>query len=489
MAYTAATSLPDLTLAQWSTPTGPNPRLASPIEAADTTIVFTNTPYYVHPTTGVQTAVTGDCLIGIAGDDGYVETVYCPAGSISGATLTGAVRGVRLGGLDYTTGDSTFAVKHNQDSAVIFNISAIHWKLMVNAFQGNIASGGTTWSVGRGLAEDILFKAFNDHSSKPVFYFDDSDKRWKITRGDDEGAAGESELSGFMRLTTAEAAALTNLPAGGIAYYDTTLGQTRWREGGAWVTNASGGTVADASETVAGKIELATAAEMGAGTSAGATGARLVPPNSALVKTSSGAGDENKIAVLNSSGKFADGFQNITAANATTLTAGPTSDASALHKHYTPTCQAGSGTASGITSSGNLDISVAPFESTDVVKLELGIMLNVVNDDSADASKIAFYQLSGFVGGEYGGWKQENTSATTSLPVVWAANAPEGVGGAWSVSVAAASGTGSTTLTLTAPAWSGNNIRIAYTYTKTGGTGTGLSAANLSVGLTATKLQ
>lgn len=64
----------------------------------------------------------------------------------------------------------------------------------------------------------------------------------------------------------------------------------------------------DASTTVKGIIELATNAEMGSGTSTGGTGARLVPPNDQLVKTSSGTGDENKIPVLNASGKLADGF-------------------------------------------------------------------------------------------------------------------------------------------------------------------------------------
>ncbi len=64
----------------------------------------------------------------------------------------------------------------------------------------------------------------------------------------------------------------------------------------------------DADEITKGIIELATNAEMGTHTSTGSTGARLVPPNDQLVKTSSGAGDENKIGILDSSGKFAVGF-------------------------------------------------------------------------------------------------------------------------------------------------------------------------------------
>lgn len=64
----------------------------------------------------------------------------------------------------------------------------------------------------------------------------------------------------------------------------------------------------DGSTTVKGIFEEATVAEQGSATATGATGARLVPANANLVKTSSGAGDENKIAVLDASGTFANGF-------------------------------------------------------------------------------------------------------------------------------------------------------------------------------------
>jgi len=98
--------------------------------------------------------------------------------------------------------------------------------------------------------------------------------------------------------------------------------------GGAWVTRTAD-TTANASTTVAGRVEMATAAERAAGTAAGGTGALLVPTNDALVKTSSGSGDENKIPLLNSSGQFDSGFigdvnpteslttgENVTAGNA-----------------------------------------------------------------------------------------------------------------------------------------------------------------------------
>ena len=47
-----------------------------------------------------------------------------------------------------------------------------------------------------------------------------------------------------------------------------------------------------------GIFELATVAEQGTATATGSTGAKPVPANANLVKTSAGAADENKIAVL-----------------------------------------------------------------------------------------------------------------------------------------------------------------------------------------------
>lgn len=100
----------------------------------------------------------------------------------------------------------------------------------------------------------------------------------------------------------------TGMTAGnGDIVYDSDLGQLYQYIGGAWTAIGNTGT-ADASTTVAGKVEEATAAELGAGTAAGGTGARLFINPSLAVKTSSGAGDENKLPVLNSTGQLANGF-------------------------------------------------------------------------------------------------------------------------------------------------------------------------------------
>lgn len=126
------------------------------------------------------------------------------------------------------------------------------------------------------------------------------------------GAGGAVRFSGtdtsglrVKSLTTAERDALT--PANGDFIYNTTTGVMNQYIAGAWAAIGTDAT-ANASSTVAGKVEIATAAQRAASTATGETGALLVPSNDALVKTSSGAGDENKIPVLGSSGTMAVGF-------------------------------------------------------------------------------------------------------------------------------------------------------------------------------------
>lgn len=68
----------------------------------------------------------------------------------------------------------------------------------------------------------------------------------------------------------------------------------------------------NASEVVNGIVQLATNAQMGTATSVGSTGARLLPPNDELKKTSAGAADENKIPVLGSTGALDHGFIDAT---------------------------------------------------------------------------------------------------------------------------------------------------------------------------------
>jgi hypothetical protein len=90
--------------------------------------------------------------------------------------------------------------------------------------------------------------------------------------------------------------------ANGDIVYNTDTGVLNQYVGGAWVAVGDAGTPT-ATESAEGKVELATAAEHDPST----TGAKVVQAAN-VVKTSSGAGDENKIACLNASGQFASGF-------------------------------------------------------------------------------------------------------------------------------------------------------------------------------------
>jgi hypothetical protein len=104
---------------------------------------------------------------------------------------------------------------------------------------------------------------------------------------------------------TARDAAITS-PTNGMEVYLTDTGKFYDYTAGAWIARESGGTFPNASDTVAGKVELATEAEVIAGTGTGATGAELVIPNdsTAIVATSAGVADAGKLARLGATGKF-----------------------------------------------------------------------------------------------------------------------------------------------------------------------------------------
>lgn len=121
---------------------------------------------------------------------------------------------------------------------------------------------------------------------------------------DFSGATTTFELP---NLTTAQRNALVS-PANGMKIYNTTVGEFQGYSAGSWITEASGSTQPNASETVAGKVEQATLAEQGSQTEFGGTGAPLFMNPKNTAKTSSGAGDENKIVLAGVNGKIAEGF-------------------------------------------------------------------------------------------------------------------------------------------------------------------------------------
>lgn len=121
-------------------------------------------------------------------------------------------------------------------------------------------------------------------------------------------------------MATTERDALT--PANGMIIYNTTTGTYQGYDGGTWDDFEPGSAPSNASETVAGISELATVAEQGTATSTGGTGARLVVANSNLVKTSSGASDENKIGLLGADGGYPEGFLTKAVLKSTATTKG-----------------------------------------------------------------------------------------------------------------------------------------------------------------------
>lgn len=66
----------------------------------------------------------------------------------------------------------------------------------------------------------------------------------------------------------------------------------------------------DASETVKGNVEIATGAELAAGTGTGGTGAVIVAAGSSFKNSSAGAGDANKVPVLDANGVLDQTFLN-----------------------------------------------------------------------------------------------------------------------------------------------------------------------------------
>jgi hypothetical protein len=293
--YTPATKMPaDLRFFQWSQPTAPNPRLAAPISATDTIITVTSAPL---DHTGA--VVSGNFLMGIKNDQSYTETIYVPAGAVSvdgltiGSIATPIVRGVRLEGLDYTTGDSTLAMAANQDSPVYCNISAVNFVMMINALQGGIASGGTTWKLGKETDDSIFVYAQNADVNKPYFKYDKVSDQWLYSND-----------------------GLSETPFG------TGAGLT----GGAGIIIGAGVVDIDLTDTNIFKATTAGAADAGKVPLYNGSG-YINQTGVEIIKDTTSTGAELS--------KLAGTSANVTPTNLNTLTAGAASNADALHTHPT----------------------------------------------------------------------------------------------------------------------------------------------------------
>jgi len=232
--------------------------LASAIAAADTSIAVATAPSF--------TLSSGSCY-GVIDPEGAGEIIEVTG--ISGTTLT-VTRGIAK----YEGGGSS-ASAHAGGTTIIFSNN---WKLFDDIKTAIASKANTAGDTFSGL---IQFSG-TDH-------------------------AGVKLIS----LTTAERTALS--ASNGMVVYDSTIGENYQYIGGAWSAVSAGSTQPNGSTTVAGKFEAADASERASGTAVGGTGALLIPTNDALVKTSSGAGDENKIPVLNASGQLAGGFVDTSA--------------------------------------------------------------------------------------------------------------------------------------------------------------------------------
>lgn len=251
-------------------------RLAAGISASATTC--TVSPIYktvagVRVKQGLNT--TSGCAIISQGD--FTELITYTGLSVDSTTKVSTVTGMTRGrDPTQTTAAGSFAsgtgrawakgAKFTVVDDVTYNQSGVFTN-MANTFTATQAFAGATFSEAPTFAKGTHTTPFADTTARDAYF---------------------------------------SAPTNGDEAYTTGIGKQVY-SGGAWVTiNATANSLA--STTVAGTVEAATAAQRGAGTAVGETGALLVPTNDALVKTSSGAGDENKIPVLNSSGKLATGF-------------------------------------------------------------------------------------------------------------------------------------------------------------------------------------
>jgi len=301
MTYTAATKLGSLHHVQWSLPTAPNPTLSAPLPKGQTTIYFS---YPLYDRTA--TKITGDVLIGVKNSDSYVETMYIGTGGIAADGLSATVvRGIRLEGLDYTTGDATLEEDFSAGDAVFCNISGVIQDLAEAAIKGTVATGGTGITIGTepgaGSETITLYRTTTAGVKKGFF-------RWYVTSGkcqySDDGTT-------WVNSSDVSASDLAKVSA-----TDTTAGYLSDK-----LVSATGGIDFNivnpgANETLNLSVDLSEA-----GITAG-------PLASVISDVTSSAAELNKLDTTSA---------NVTATNLNTLTAGAASDASTLHVHSSTT--------------------------------------------------------------------------------------------------------------------------------------------------------
>jgi hypothetical protein len=312
---TVLPTLAQIVFFQWATPTAPSPKLSAPVGPSDTTLTFTSAPL---DTAGA--VVTEAFLMGIRNDEGYVETVYVPAGALSGdgLTATGVVRGIELSGLDWTAGDSNNAATHQQDSPIFCNITGVMQAIQFAAMQGTIATGGSGLIMGTDAAGTVtISRSTGAGTNAPWLRYNNTGSEVEFS---DDGVA-------WTAINDVTASNLVDISAA-----DTTPGYL-----GAKLVSATGGIDfnilgAGANETLNLTVDLS---------EAGVTPGTLAGVVSDVTAT------------MDEINQSLDGISaNVTDTNLNTLTAGAASDASALHTH--------GGTVVALTAGETIDGSVTP---------------------------------------------------------------------------------------------------------------------------------
>ena len=121
-----------------------------------------------------------------------------------------------------------------------------------------------------------------------------------------------------------------------------------------------------------------------------------------------------------------------------------------------------SGSSGGAYSnSGNADIDVTPFESGDIVKIDVWINMRMGSANASGKMSFASIHFSGIVGGEEAGfaWSDINTNA----PDIYKAGVCGSpyAGGNITLTI---NDTATGTFTISPPTWSGNNLRFHWTH-------------------------
>lgn len=240
---------------------------------------------------------------------------YLSAGITAGATtitvspIVKTVNGVNVKqGFDTTSGLAVIS-QGDYFERISFEGSSVNATTKVTTLTGvtrGLSVNSTTTSFSGGTGR-IWRKGANITVVADASYFQSAAFKavantWTALQTFSSGVTltGTTAVLTLNTLTSTQRDALT--PAEGMMIKNSTTNTIQMYIGGAWVNTGTDATP-NASDNVAGKVDIATATEIGAGTAVDATsGAINVIPVSQTTKTSSGESDENKIPVLQANG-------------------------------------------------------------------------------------------------------------------------------------------------------------------------------------------